>query len=466
MMRSKIRQVLEHVYMLAVCAFLLWDVAYMTEAAWTFDAPEVFPWITLPLAAAGIILCRGKLGAGWFTAGFLGWTLLVSARMGERVLAAQWPALCNGVLAFLVLLPAAKAVEGSRLQRWLRALLAAWTACFTLQAAVGLWAALTGHAVFSLRGTWYIGVNLGDNRLYLNAYVTTAAVKMGLSVLLAVLGAAVAKRRAGRIAYGLCAMVQLACLSLTDCRTAFIAVGAGFGLGALAMIVRGAKGERRSRGLLRWGCGLAAAAVLTAGTYTGLTGVQKAIAPHVQRELENILFTELPGELLPAAGAETADAVQSGVQHRALEKENFFNGRQHIWAAALRLLRYEPRLLLTGTTAAMAAPMANLYLDVSVARPYVHVHNIYLHVLVSWGIPGFVMMAAAVICFLLAARRVLLVHDLPLWQRMTPVPVLYVLLCETVDCFTLLSARSPMLLFACFFAGVTMALDAREVKRA
>lgn len=465
MKRGVIRQVLEHVYMLAVCAFLMWDVAFMTEAAWTFDVPEVFPWIALTLAAAGAVLCRGRLGTGgWLAAGFLGWMVISSALKGERILQTQWPAISNGVTAFLVLLPAARVAAEARLTRWIRALLVAWTACFTLQAAIGLWAALTGHAVFSLRGTWYIGVNLGDNRLYLNAYVTTAAVKMGLSVLLAGLGAAMSKRWTGRIAYALCAAVQLACLSLTDCRTAFIAVGAGLGLAALALIVRG--GGTRKHAAARWACGIAAAVVLTVGAYTALTGVLNALSPHVQHELDNILITELPGELLPAAGAEEAPPADGAVQHRALDKDNFFNGRQHIWAAALRLLRFEPEYLLTGTTAAMAAPLANLYLDVPVERPYAHVHNIYLHVLLSWGVPGFALLAAAIVCFLAAAWRVMLVHDLPLWQRLTPAPVMYVLLCDLVDCFTLFSAGTPMLLFACFFAGVTLALDAREVKRA
>ncbi|MBQ8556978.1 MAG: O-antigen ligase family protein [Clostridia bacterium] len=457
--RSLVRQICEHVYMLSVCVFLLWDVAYMTEGSFT-AVSAYFPAVWYGLAAAALVMCRGRLGPVWLLMALLLWMTASSAYRGTQVLEAEQQALANGVLAFLVICPAPRVIAPRRLEGYLRTLLALWTAAFTLQAAIGLWAALTGHAVFSLKGTWYIGVNMGDNRLYLMAYVTTSAVKLGLSVLLAALGA-VMHRRAGRVMYILCALVQLVCLSLTDCRTAFIAVGAALGAMALIALVRRGKGKVRPCLMLRWACGLLAVLVLTVGMYVGLTRTLTALSPHVDHELNNLTILELPAELLPAASAEDTGAVR----HRALEAGNLLNDRTLIWKAALRLLVFSPKYLVTGTTTALSPILMNAYLLEIVERPFNHAHNIYLQTLVSWGIPGFALLAAFLVIFLRAAWRVAFVHAVPSWQRFVPVPVLYVMLCEMVDCFTLLSAATPMLLLGCFFAGLTLAIDAREVRR-
>jgi len=451
---KKLRGLLEHAYMLAVCAFLLWNIAYMTEAQWTFDVRGAFPVIWLGLAALALAKQRLKPGAGGLLLALTGWMACASAARGGEVLQVQLPQIARGLLAFGVILPAARVVRGDRFERWMKGLLALWTAFLTAQAALGLWAALTGHAIFSLKGTWYIGVNLGDNRLYLNAFVTVGAVKLGLSVLLAALGMAISRKGTSKILYGLCMLVQLACLSLTDCRTSFIAVGAGLGLMLAAAI-----GQRKPKraGWLRSIAAVAAVLLLAAAMYAGLSGLLTLLSPHVPRELDNLTLLELPAHLLPEAVAEGA------VQHRALTAGNLFNDRQVIWRAALRLLRTEPKLLLTGTTTALAPVMMNLCIlptEYS-GMPFAHVHNIYLQTLVSWGLPGLGLLGVFLILFLMAAWRVMTRHTLPLWQRLVPAPVLFVLLCETVDCFTRLSEDSPLLLFACLFAGLTLEIDRR-----
>ena len=452
MMARRWRNVCEHVYMLCLSFFLLWNVFYMTEAQWTFDVRGAFPAVWLGLAAAALLMCRMRPGAaGWLLA-LPVWMAVASAYRGAEVLQAQLADIWRAVLAFGVVLMAPRVVRRERLLRYVKAVLLLWTVCLTLQALIGLWAALTGHAVFSLKGTWYIGVNLGDHRLYLNAYVITGAVKMGLSALLAVLLAAMCRRVAARVLCGACAALQLVCLALTDCRTAFIAVGFALGLMAAVWILQGVK----ARPALRWMAALAAVAAAVVLAYAGLSGLLTAASPLVPQELENLSLPELPAHLLPHAAAEGA------VQHRALEAANLFNSRQIIWQAALRLLWREPRFLLTGTTTALAPALTDAQIppDMYPGYAFQHVHNVYLQVLVSWGLPGLVLLGAFLVCFLRAAWRVMVRHDLPGWQRLLPVPVLYMMLCEMVDCFTRLSEDSPLLLFACLFAGMTLAADA------
>ena len=448
------RAVCEHAYMLVVCFFLLWNVFYMTEAQWTFDVRGAFPAVWLGLAGAALVMTRLKPGAAYAPLLALPvWMLVSSAYRGVAVLSAQTADICRAALAFGVMLPAARVVRRERFEVYLRMLLALWTACMTLQAAIGLWAALTGHAVFSLKGTWYIGVNLGDHRLYLNAYVTTGAAKMGMSILLAGVGMANARKVPYKILYALGMLMQLLCLSLTDCRTAFIAVGAGLGLMGAAWVLTAG---RNGRG--RWLLAAAAIPVGAAVTYIGLSALLTALAPHVPGTLDNLSLPELPLHLMQHAAAEGA------VQHRTLAAENLFNGRQIIWQAALQLLREEPRFLLTGTTTVLAPGLTNAMIPPEIYPGYsfAHVHSIYLQVLTSWGIPGLLLLGAGLLAFLGAAWRVMARHEgLSWWERLVPVPVLYVLLCETVECFTRLSEDSPLLLFACLFAGLTMTIDAR-----
>ncbi len=458
-MTRRLRAACEHLYMLAVGFFLLWNVFYMTEAQWTFDVRGAFPALWLGLAAAALVMTRMKPGAGAWLLMLQVWMLVSSAYRGAEVLSAQTGQIARAALAFGVMLPAARVVRQDRLMRWVKALLALWTACMTLQAFIGLWAALTGHAVFSLRGTWYIGVNLGDHRLYLNAYVTTGAVKMGLSVLLAAFLLANTRKRALKIVYLLAMAVQLACLSLTDCRTAFIAVGASLGLMLAVAVLKSGKPRRR---WLRWTACALAVLLMTAAVYGGLSGLLTALSPHVPHELDNLTLTELPAHLLPSASAEGA------VQHRTLQAGNLLNNRPVIWRAALRLLAGNPKLLLTGTTTALAPLLTNAQIPPAeqVGYQFQHVHSIWLQTLVSWGLPGLLLVMAFLAAFLPAAWRVMARHALPLKQRLTPVPVLYVMLCEMVDCFTRFSEESPLLLFGCLFAGLTLAIDAQARERA
>lgn len=172
------RRIARWSYMAVAAGYLWWNLARMTEFSWTFT---IMPY----LGDFGIIAAIFSLILGWkkrspivwtMTAG-LGWMLLMSAIRGENVLAAEWQYLKEGIIAFFVLAPLPGCLTENRFRQFLKGTIAVWMTAITCQAAIGLWAAISGHAVFSMKGTWYIGMNLGDHRLYLNAYVTTAAAK-------------------------------------------------------------------------------------------------------------------------------------------------------------------------------------------------------------------------------------------------------------------------------------------------
>ena len=455
------RQIARWSYMAVAAGYLWWNLARMTEFSWTF---AVMPY----LGDFGIIAAIFSLIFGWkkrsslvwtMTAGLL-WMLLMSAIRGENVLATEWQYLKEGIIAFLVLAPLPECLPENRFRQFLKGTIAVWTTAITCQAAIGLWAAFSGHAVFSMRGTWYIGMNLGDHRLYLNAYVTTAAAKMGMTVLLTAIMFALSRTKRAKIACVMAILVQCGALALTDCRTAFVALGVAAGFCVWNFL--GAKvymPPKLTHGLML--AVLMASGVIVC--YGVLSGLLTLFAPAVAPEpLDNVNLLEFPAHLMPEAAAEQEVTLDSTPVHRPIEATDTFNGRWGIWKGAYRLLRAQPELLLTGTSAPLAAGMMNLYTDPG-TKYFQHAHNLYLQTLVSWGIPGLLLLLAVIVMFLIQTARISK-REQPLWVLMLPMPVIYLLVCEMVDCFTMLSTGSPMLYWLCLLMGAVDA-QARRAKQ-
>ena len=286
--------------------------------------------------------------------------------------------------------------------------------------------------------------------------------KLGLSAVLAMLGCCMARTRLSRTAYILAAALQALCLSLTDCRTAFVALGAALGLMAAASLLR--RGKRESRRSMAGHAALAMllAAVLTLGAYAALSACVEALAPHVPHELDNINLLEVPGHMLGSASAEDAAQAATAVAHRELNREDPFNGRSVIWRAVVRMLRNHPSFLRTGITTGMSRDWMNYYVDVPVDKTFSHAHSILLQTLVSWGVPGLALLLLFLLLAGIASVRLLLRRDVPLWTALLPLPAVYVMICDTIDCFLLLRAGTPMLLWGCFFAGAALRFARRD----
>ena len=106
--------------------------------------------------------------------------------------------------------------------------------------------------------------------------------------------------------------------------------------------------------------------------------------------------------------------------------------------------------------------MMNLYTPPG-TKYFHHARNLYLQTLVSWGIPGLLLLLAVISIFFTQTARIPK-RNLPLWVLMMPFPVIYLLVCELVDCFTMLSTGSPMLYWLCLLMGAVDA-QARRLKQ-
>jgi len=104
--------------------------------------------------------------------------------------------------------------------------------------------------------------------------------------------------------------------------------------------------------------------------------------------------------------------------------------RLDIWVYALERIPEEPDVLLRGAT-----PVLSLELFIDPAAPYNHLHNAYLSVLLSYGIPGFLIMAALLLGLFVCLCRLLFSPrgDLPLELRLLPGLVLTMLAINFVE---------------------------------
>lgn len=255
-------------------------------------------------------------------------------------------------------------------------------------------------------------------------------------------------------------LVQCGALALTDCRTAFVALGVAAGFCVWTLL--GAKVHMPSKLNHR----LILPVLMAAGIilcYGLLTGVLTLLAPSVAPgPLDNVNLLEFPAHLMTEASAEQEVILDSTPVHRSIDTTDAFNGRLGIWKGAIRLLKAQPGLLLTGTSAPLAAGMMNLYTPPG-TKYFQHAHNLYLQTLVSWGIPGLLILLAVISIFFTQTARIPK-RNQPLWVLMLPIPVIYLLVCELVDCFTMLSTGSPMLYWLCLLMGAVDA-QARRLKQ-
>ena len=74
---------------------------------------------------------------------------------------------------------------------------------------------------------------------------------------------------------------------------------------------------------------------------------------------------------------------------------------------------------------------------------YAHAHSIYLQILMELGVPGLVLCAAFLCCLIPRAWHVLMDGGTPLWQRLTVLPVVMILLGELVECHTMPGLMLP-----------------------
>ena len=129
--------------------------------------------------------------------------------------------------------------------------------------------------------------------------------------------------------------------------------------------------------------------------------------------------------------------------------DRVLNNRLDIWKSVRQYMSEHPQKLLFGLSVDGSAAEAVNRKD--------HVHNILIQTLMEGGIPGLALFIALLGYFLFHTIRLWAHWDLPLWQRILPMPVLSVLLLDMAECLTHFAFGHPPMTLMYFFMGCTVA---------
>lgn len=336
--------------------------------------------------------------------------------------------------------------------RFLKILCPFWAAGTLALCGMGLYTGWTGVEIHNL-GWGYTRVLLGRLWVFSNPTISGGWLSSFAAVLL--VGFALSRKSAARAAYLVIVFLAALTISLTDSRSSYMMMGFLIA-GMVCLSLHGKWSERAGR---------------SSGAKPALMILSLALcfvlcfAAVVEGEhLLSRAFTgvrDRGGLIVSAARAEeTAPAASplSIIQRETwltneADADRLLNGRLSIWRDILKYVRENPRTLLYGLSADGSVLTA-------VGRDD-HVHNILLQLLMEDGIPAVLLFLGLLLYFFIHACRLWKRWELPLWQRMLPVPALAILLQEMAECLTHFSYGHPPMTVLYFFMGCTVAVSRR-----
>lgn len=370
---------------------------------------------------------------------FFGWTLIVillNMSRANGALSSEWfYSLCAACFLCFSL---PYAFEGSERKRVVSVLaLITVFLCAALCALALCWVAagrvIEMHA--GIEGALGIG---GDNRLWMFCHPNSAAPICGVGVVFSVYLFFTAPYKRLRYILLLPFLLCTVALSLTDSRAGILS--ATLALGAEAFFILAERWFRSSRRLFRVLLSIVLAVVVMAAFYQGTVWIRQGYNAHASAGL--VTPAAADGAKVNSApntepSAETQPQTQA-VSSRDLSDLNNFNGRTAIWAATFKGLGENPSILFTGTTPLIAGQTMTPYFPANAPRG--NFHNSFVAILVSFGLPGLLLLLALVV--LLFLRSVSLIV-----RSLFDAQTLHARLLTSILIFTLAESMMEQFLF-------------------
>ena len=304
------------------------------------------------------------------------------------------------------------AFDKETLKKALSIFAVAMLVCAALLSAAGLTIAFGGITIpESLAKVARIGIYV-DGRLWLIIHPNTIAPICGSAILLTGYLLTRTKKRLVRILLILGAFVCYCAMALTDSRTGFVSTALGLALEFFLLFnLTFAKIKRAGGRIL---LALAAAALCVGVFIVGISAV-RSVYDHT-------------------AGAASAQAET--IADRGLEDADSFNGRTAIWAGTFKGLKKNPSILLTGTTPIISGKVMGPYFPKG--SPVGNFHSSYVASLVSFGIPGVLMLLAFFVLLAVSSARLSFTKMLDkdsLGTRLIPAILLFAVAESTMEVF-------------------------------
>lgn len=270
--------------------------------------------------------------------------------------------------------------------------------------ALALYFVATGRVIEmrpGIEGALGIGA---DNRLWMFCHPNAAAPICGIGVVLSLYLFFTSRYKRLRYVLLIPFVLSMFSLALTDSRAGILATT--LALGIEVFFVLSGKYFRASKKLLRALFSLVLTAACMALFYQSNVWVRQGYNTLVSRvEAETTLVTETV-ELAPADNESApAQAPSTEISSRDLSDFGNFNGRTAIWSATLKGLVENPSILFTGTTPLNAGQTMTPYFPKD--APYGNFHNSFVAALVSFGLPGLLLILAFIVYLFVRSLRLI-----------------------------------------------------------
>ena len=448
--------------------FLLVSYLYLIAIGSEIDDIPMWIWV-LRVASVPLALWCGKLWKdkvflllctyfAWFTlrAFIPNQSSFFSLDVSTNILSALWLfASCYGLGRILPL---------RELKRFLGICAAIWIIGMVVSAALGIVAAWKDIHISSLKEWYYsrrnMPLNNADNTFWgINAshrlslpyyWGPISGSIMSMTVIISGVMAASVKNKFCKILYILAIFPILLALALTDSRTAFVTVAAGFGALTFIAVLRFSERKHPKDDSRKpwhvWFCAGAAMILVFGITVLGILKITPAFNELKQR-----------GLLVSVAVAEHEEKAKDTVEivSRGFTGDNVLTARPEIWKSALTYIKDHPLTLLFGKSKEMTMS--------GVHRYAAHTHCMPLMALLESGIPGLLFYITFTLLMGIRTFRVIRRADLPLWLRLLAAVPISILAGEPVECLTWLrSVQLPVVTIYYLTLGILSVYGRKE----
>lgn len=340
---------------------------------------------------------------------------------------------------------------------FLIAFCAVWTLSAVVLFSLGLYTCWTGIEIPNLSSS---AVRIEYNRLYPIYYPVDAGVLASVSIAVALIGISLTKKKIIIALYILGILILLLGGAMTVTRMNYIINALLVCTFAVILLQERRKTyprkQRRSRAGRYVMTGITVMAFIIVAI--ALTFAQTYIVPG---------FNALRQKgLIPVAMAENGDSSVSEtdtVQVRPFEfnkgMDEFLNGRIGIWYSVLIAAERDPSLFLYGASIDNPLPAVDRVREELKLPKVYHAHNTLVQTFLENGLPGFLLYLAFFLIFVWHAIYLLWKKDLPVWQRLLPLPTAACWIGDMMDCTAYVNFGKPSTSILFVFTGLTIAVS-------
>lgn len=443
--------------------------------------PFRYPWVIL----AGVTILLGRM---WKDKCF--WMLLALLLMKFLRVAIPMPDKVNEtqaiyeicIYAFFICYGSARVFTPKDRKTFASLFCALWTLAMVVYACIGMYVVWTGTEVPNL-GNRPFYLNPSEKRLWPVYHPVEGGAVAALSVAVALAGYFLSGRKWFRGLLYIPAVIVIFLLNVfCSSRTSYILMALGIGA-IISMLLYELLHRWKKQGkvftLLRLATTFLAFVILTGimvlvqmkaiPAYNALRSRDAGlISVAMADEPEEIVLT-VPAETEEKATykAEKTDPVELSTREFVTDEgvDGFLTGRYEIWDLVPSGISHYPIYALIGQGVYEPMDHLNGFIRHGLGLGDVyHLHSTFIQTLWESGIPGFLLFAAFFIIFSWNAVCLIRNRDLPLWQRLMPIPALLCWLADMVDCTGYCNWGKPPMTILYLFTGLTIAI-ARENRK-